>query len=157
MDQPANQAGPQVVQVDPVMDCSKARRIPINFCNLRHTNEEFVIYAGWHIDQHGQAEIDATLVMSPFTAKKLWHGLGAIISSWEQNFGLIETDAMSRVIPQEPAPMPQHIQVPPAGALELRQQQFAPPIDIGSSLDPPTVPAEPNNSPCLPGKFDQDP
>ena len=174
--------GPQAGQQQ--TDYSRARRIPANHCNLRHTNEEFIIDLGMSAADPTttKVDIDTSVVISPYTAKKLWMSLGAIVANWEQHFGEIETEVENRIIAGRPTPLGEprdqgpppvfdpSIQRPPptqfrgamppgAGTQPLPprgEPELPDAIRIALGAQPTTIESEPAGSPCIPADFDGD-
>ena len=93
--------------VPPRLNYDGTRKVPANFCNLRHTNEEFILDVGLSgADPTSTAiEIDTSIVVSPFTAKRLWASLGTLVANYEQTFGEIEVEAENRAIAPRPTPL----------------------------------------------------
>lgn len=170
-------SGPQPQQgVPPQIDYSRARVIAANFCNLRHTNEEFVLDFGMTGADPGSTKnaIDTSVVISSYTAKRLWMSMGAIVASWEQSFGEIETEAGNRLVAQRPTPLgepvphvpiaPESRPAPPPTLTRSFRGPAQPPgrgpitielpegiVPFGSSPPPePVEQGELNNSPCVP-------
>ena len=176
----------QQAQTGPQIEYGSARRIPANFCNLKHTNEEFIIDFGLSgaDPTTTKVDIDTSVVVSPYTAKKLMMSLGAIVSNWEQHFGEIQTEIENRMVAGQPTPLgdpPQGppTQEPPPGFIRqhiapVPHQQFrgaTPPVDPGAKVvalgnavkmsmtapdgQPPDAESDLSNSPCIPADFDQ--
>ena len=148
----------------PQPDRSGARRLPANFCNLRHTNEEFILDLGMsNPDPAIPAQIDISLVVSPFTAKRLWMSLGSVVANYEQSFGGIEIEVENRTLAPRPVPIdetPNRRRSPLATS--IRQFTGIPPYisledtptrDVleAVSVEPPIQ--EFNGSPCIPAGF----
>jgi len=124
------------------IDFSAARHTPANFCHLRHTNEEFIIDFGMTGADNSspKAVIDTSMVLSPYTAKRLLHSLAQLIGNYEQHFGEIQINFEDRLVAQRPVPMQQapfqQGPPPPTGPIPLQPQQpQAPP-----QAPPPTAP-----------------
>lgn len=128
------------------IDFSAARHVPANFCHLRHTNEEFLIDFGMTgADKDSpSAIIDTSLVISPYTAKRLLHSLATIVRNYEQHFGEIQTNFEDRLVAQQPVPV--QPQAPPPQTPPQTPPQ-APPI--------PQVPRAPMHVPVPPGAVQQ--
>lgn len=136
----------------PGIDYTRSRSVPSNFCNLRHTNEEFMIDLGMSgIDQTADAMIDTSVVLSPFTAKRLLNSLGVIVSDYEQVFGEIEIKPENRAI--SPRPTPFGGAISPISKPLLKRTGFTRQF-VGSAepVDPESPPV-PDPSPCLPAGF----
>ena len=146
----------------PQLDYSETRKIPANFCSLRHTNEEFIIDVGMSLIIPDDApKIDISLIITPFMAKRLWTSLGAIVASYESIFGEIEIEAENRAVAAPPTPFEtamalKNILLPEPPPEQFSRSFCAPtPIDICALADQlaTDVVSEPNNSPCLPAEF----
>lgn len=160
--------------VPPRLEYARARRVPANYCNLRHTNEEFILDFGLSgADPVSTVvEIDTSLVVSPFTAKRLWMSLGTLIAGYEQTFGELEIEAENRAIAPRPTPLADTPMEPKVLLSAMKQFRGAtaplPPSAVGVfDLKPPSeenatldvygggeeMPPEPNGSPCIPARF----
>jgi hypothetical protein len=93
-------SGKKVKEPDPQslsINYTKAENYAANFCRLMNTLEDIIIDFG--VQSAGREEdvqVSASVLMSPFTAKRLHNLLGATLKQHEMAFGPIETNARKR-------------------------------------------------------------
>jgi len=102
-------AGAQRQPPEIQIDDSKAETHYANIFRVTGTPEELVVDFGFNagsIEQiNGPIAVSQRLVMSFYTAKRLFQLLGVTLQRHEQTFGPIETNVQKRVVPP-PQPRP---------------------------------------------------
>jgi hypothetical protein len=100
--QPARQA------VDIQVDESKVASLYSNFCRVTGTPEELIVDFALNPSPaeaiHAPIMLSQRIVLSYFTAKRLFQALGMSLQRHEQAFGVIETNVQRRVVTQPVRP-----------------------------------------------------
>lgn len=99
------EAGPQRQQAEIQIDDSKVAALYANFCRVTGTPEELVVDFSLNAapaeQLTGPIVLSQRIVLSFFTAKRLFQALGMSLQRHEQAFGPIETNVQKRVVPQQ--------------------------------------------------------
>ncbi|MCE9603406.1 MAG: DUF3467 domain-containing protein [Planctomycetia bacterium] len=98
---PASQRPTTEIQIDD----SKVAALYANFCRVTGTPEELVVDFSLNAapaeQLTGPIVLSQRIVLSFFTAKRLFQALGMSLQRHEQAFGPIETNVQKRVVPQQ--------------------------------------------------------
>lgn len=99
-------AGPQQPEIQ--IDDSKVAALYANFCRVTGTPEELVVDFSLNAapaeQLTGPIVLSQRIVLSFFTAKRLFQALGMSLQRHEQAFGPIETNVQKRVVAQPQPP-----------------------------------------------------
>lgn len=83
------------------VDARDAVKSDANFVRIRDTTEEFIVDFGLNDEAPASPsrpiKIEARVVMSPYTAKRMLTALELAVGNHERTFGKIETDPLKRV------------------------------------------------------------
>jgi hypothetical protein len=105
-DLPAAQPMRQAVDIQ--VDESKVQSIYSNFCRVTGTPEELIVDFALNPSPaeaiHAPIVLSQRIVLSYYTAKRLFQALGMSLQKHEQAFGLIETNVQRRVVTQPVKP-----------------------------------------------------
>jgi len=105
-DAPAAQPVRQAVDIQ--VDESKVASLYANFCRVTGTPEELIVDFALNPSPaeaiHSPIVLSQRIVVSYYTAKRLFQALGMSLQRHEQAFGVIETNVQRRVVPQAARP-----------------------------------------------------
>ena len=91
-----------LTQSQPVIEPENLEPLYANFVRLAGLPEELVLDFGLNPQPFGAApvpvKVSQRMVMTYFTAKRLWLGLGAFLQRHEQSFGAVEIDVNKRIV-----------------------------------------------------------